>query len=71
MPEVSPSTAVGTRGSLGTAGGNTVKKYSKFQHNSNKDEDLKVSSEHRVNSLSQKTGKELCIATDGLYILQP
>lgn len=29
QPEVSPNTAVGTKGSLGTAEGNTVRKYSK------------------------------------------
>lgn len=28
QPEVSPNTAVGTKGSLGTAVGNTVRKYS-------------------------------------------
>ena len=31
MPEVSPNTAVGTKGSLGTAGGNMLRKCSKFQ----------------------------------------
>ncbi len=54
MPEGSPSTAVGTRGSLGTAGGDTVRKCSKFQRYSNIDEDLKMSSEHQENSNAQK-----------------
>ena len=55
MPEVSPSTAVGTRGSLGTVGGNTVRKWSKFQRNSNTDEDLTVNREHQENSNAHKT----------------
>lgn len=38
MPEVSPSTAVGTRGSLGTAGRNTVRKCPKCQRYSNIDQ---------------------------------
>lgn len=37
MPEVSPSTAVGTRGSLGTAGGNVVRKL--FTFNAKDEED--------------------------------
>jgi len=45
MLEVSPSTAVGTRGSLGTVGGNTVRTRPETQGHSNVHEDLKVSRE--------------------------
>ena len=49
MPEVSPSTAVGTRGSLGTVGGNTVRKCSKFQ---------------RYSSVREEVKEALCMPTD-------
>lgn len=65
MLEISPSTAVGTRGSLGTAGGNTVRKCSKLNITQTKMRMTKTVFRHELKSCILKIS---CLCSSGKAI---
>lgn len=68
MLEISPSTAVGTRGSLGTAGGNMVRKCSKFNITQTKMRMTKMVFRHDLHELKSCILKISCLCSSGKAI---